>query len=95
MAVSNGTVALLNGRTLAPVGKPFVVITGRATAESVAFSPDGALLATGADDGSLRLFDVADPAHPRQVARVRDSGADAGLHGGVRAGWHDDGRGQR
>ena len=34
------------------------------TAESVAFSPDGALLATGADDGSLRLFDVADPRAP-------------------------------
>jgi WD40 repeat protein len=74
VALSNGTVALLNGRTLAPLGKPFTVIAGRGTAESVAFSPDGALLATGADDGSLRLFDVADPAHPRQVARVSDSG---------------------
>ncbi len=74
VALSNGTVALLNGRTLAPLGKPFTVITGPGTAESVAFSPDGALLATGADDGSLRLFDVANPAHPRQVARVSDSG---------------------
>jgi WD40 repeat protein len=74
VALSNGTVALLSGRTLAPLGKPFSVITGRGTAESVAFSPDGTLLATGADDGSLRLFDVASPAHPRQVARVSDSG---------------------
>ena len=76
VALSNGTVALLNGRTLAPLGKPFTVITGPGTAESVAFSPDGALLATGADDGSVRLFDVADPAHPRQLARVHDSGSD-------------------
>ena len=73
-ALSNGTVALLSGRTLAPLAKPFTVITGPGTAESVAFSPDGALLATGADDGSLRLFDVADPARPVKVARVRDSG---------------------
>jgi WD40 repeat protein len=74
VALSNGTVALLNGRTLAPLGKPFVVINGPETAESVAFSPNGALLATGADDGSLRLFDVADPARPRQVDQVSDSG---------------------
>ncbi|MGD0702341.1 MAG: helix-turn-helix domain-containing protein [Trebonia sp.] len=74
VALSNGTVALLSGRTLAPLGKPFTVITGHGTAESVAFSPHGALLATGADDGSLRLFDIADPARPRQVARVSDSG---------------------
>ena len=74
VALSNGTVALLSGRTLAPLAKPFTVITGQGTAESVAFSPDGALLATGADDGSLRLFDVANPARPFKVARVRDSG---------------------
>jgi WD40 repeat protein len=75
VALSNGTVALLNARTLAPLGKPFIVITGPGTAESVAFSPSGALLVTGADDGSLRLFDVADPARPREIARVHDSGA--------------------
>ena len=73
-ALSNGTVALLSGRTLAPLAAPFIVITGPGTAESVAFSPNGALLATGADDGSLRLFNVADPARPVKVARVRDSG---------------------
>jgi WD40 repeat protein len=75
VALSNGTVALLSGRTLAPLGKPFTVISGRGTAESVAFSPNGALLVTGADDGSVRLFDVADPAQLRRVALVHDSGA--------------------
>jgi WD40 repeat protein len=74
VALSNGTVALLSARTLAPVGKPFIAISGQGAAESVAFSPTGALLLTGADDGSLRLFDVADPARPREVARVHDSG---------------------
>ena len=94
VALSNGTVALLSGRTLAPLGKPFAVISGPGTAESVAFSPNGALLATGADDGSLRLFDVADPARPRRGcpgARLRCFG----LHGGVRPGRHHRGRGQR
>ncbi|HEY1698982.1 MAG TPA: helix-turn-helix domain-containing protein [Trebonia sp.] len=67
VALSTGTVELLNGTTLAPVGAPFSVITGTGTAESVAFSPSGKLLATGADDGSVRLYDVTDPAHPRLV----------------------------
>jgi WD40 repeat protein len=72
VALSTGAVELLNGTTLAPVGTPFSVITGAGTAESVAFSPNGKLLATGADDGSVRLYDVTDPAHPRllQVTHI-------------------------
>ncbi|MGH3281790.1 MAG: WD40 repeat domain-containing protein, partial [Trebonia sp.] len=71
-ALSDGTVALLDGKTLRPVGGPFRAVTGPGAVESVAFSPDGHLVATGADDGSVRLFDVSDPAHPRQLADVND-----------------------
>jgi WD40 repeat protein len=74
VALSDGTVALLDGKTLNPIGRPFPVISGPGEAESVAFSPDGNLIATGADDGSVRLFDVSDPAHPRQVADGHGSG---------------------
>ena len=74
VAVSNGTVELLNGNTLAPVASPFPVISGTGAAESVAFSPDGRLMAAGADDGSVRLFNVTDPAHPRQLTMVRGAG---------------------
>ena len=74
VALSDGTVALLDGQTLAPLGRPFTAITGPGTAESVAFSPSGNLVATGADDGSVRLYDVSDPAHPRMLAEVHGSG---------------------
>jgi WD40 repeat protein/transcriptional regulator with XRE-family HTH domain len=74
VAVSNGTVELLNGSTLAPVAPPLRVISGAGAAESVAFSPGGRLLATGADDGSVRLFDVTSPARPRQLTVVRGAG---------------------
>jgi WD40 repeat protein len=75
VAVSNGTVELLNGSTLAPAAPPLTVTSapGQA-AESVAFSPDGRLLVAGADDGSVRLFDVTDPAHPRPLAVARGAG---------------------
>jgi WD40 repeat protein len=75
VALSDGTVALLDGQSLKPAGLPFSVVTSQGQqAESVAFSPDGRLLASGADDGTVRLFDVSDPAHPRQVADVHASG---------------------
>ncbi|HEY0932994.1 MAG TPA: helix-turn-helix domain-containing protein, partial [Trebonia sp.] len=48
VAVSNGTVELLNGSTLAPVAPALKVMSGTGAAESAAFSPDGRLLATGA-----------------------------------------------
>ena len=74
VAVSDGTVDLLNGSTLAPVAPPLTLVSGTEEAESVAFSPDGRLLAAGADDGSVRLLDVTTPAHPRQLTLVRGAG---------------------
>ena len=44
--------------------------------ESVVVSPDRRLLATSGDDGTVRLWSVTDPAHPRLVARRLDSGAE-------------------
>ncbi len=73
IARSDGTAWLLNARTLEPAGAPFRV-TATGNAESVAFSPDGKVLATAGDDGSLRLWSTADPARPRQLAAVHDSG---------------------
>jgi WD40 repeat protein len=73
VALGNGTAQLLSGATLAPVSKPFTV-TAFGNAESVAFSPDSQVLVTGSDDGTVRFFSVADPARPRLLKSVTDSG---------------------
>jgi WD40 repeat protein/transcriptional regulator with XRE-family HTH domain len=44
--------------------------------ESVVVSPDRRLLATSGDDGTVRLWSVTDPAHPRLVAKRPDSDAE-------------------
>ena len=42
----------------------------------MAFSPGGHTLASGGDDGAPRLWDVADPAHPRLLGQPL-TGSDA------------------
>ena len=79
-ALSDGTVALLDGRTLHPTGDPFKVTGGSAAgsqdaAQAVAFSRDGTLLATGAADGSVQLYNVSNPAHPVELAAVSGAGS--------------------
>jgi WD40 repeat protein len=69
-AYSDGTAGLLDATTLAPLGAPFRV-TAMGNAETVAFSPSG-MLATGGDDGTVRLWSVADPARPRALSTIRD-----------------------
>ena len=61
------------GGNLVPLGQP-VRASATGMTETVAFSPNGQLVATGGDDGTLRLWSVQDPARPRLVASEHDSG---------------------
>jgi len=57
------------------VGVGFVF--GRTASRSVAFSSDGHTLASGNSDGTVWLWDVTDPAHPRQLGQPLTGGAAA------------------
>ena len=61
---------------LIPLGMPVRAsapkpASGRDLVESVAFSPAGTMLATGGDDGTVRLWSASNPARPRMLALSR------------------------
>ena len=62
-----------------PLGRPLTA--GNAPVFSVAFSPDGHTLAGGSysangGGGTVQLWDVADPAHPRPLGQPQTGGGD-------------------
>jgi WD40 repeat protein len=73
---ASGTVQLWSTAhgTLTPLGTPFPGSFDDPPSESVAFSANGDLLAEGGNDGKVRLWDVGEPARPRLLASVNDSG---------------------
>ena len=50
-----------------PLSSPLATDAG--AVNSVAFSPDGHTLASGSDDGTVALWDIGDPTHPRPLSQ--------------------------
>src|SRR5262249_34420445 len=59
-----------------------ISVTGATTLGDVAVSDDGSLLvvATERTGGSIVIFDLADPKHPRQLSRFSNADTDPGVH---------------
>src|SRR5205823_4295675 len=73
-------------------------MAGGSAVDSVAFSSGGHTLASGSDDGTIRLRDVTDPAHPRRIGPTLPGSSVGAVHAEVRrdgrsmvAGGDDDG----
>jgi WD40 repeat protein len=62
------------------LGQPLTTGTGTGdNVNSVAFTPDGKILATGDDSGDVRLWDVSDPARHRQLGQPLATGTGNGV----------------
>jgi len=66
----------------APLLVDTITVTGATTLGDVAVSDDGSLLvvATERTGGSIVIFDLADPKHPRQLSRFSNADTDPGVH---------------
>ena len=65
LAIGSNTLQLWSTKTMTPIGAPI----GPATlaAEAIAFSPTAPVMAVGYGDGSVRLWNIANPTHPVMV----------------------------
>ena len=66
----------------APVLVDTVTVTNATTLGDVAVSDDGSLLvvATERTGGSIVIFDLTDPNHPKQISRFSNADTDPGVH---------------
>lgn len=65
-----------------PVLRDSVIVSGATTLGDIQASDDGKLLivATERSVGSIAVFDISDPLHPRQLSRFSSANTDPGVH---------------